>query len=145
MTKMKTKVRDSYVYPAVFQYDEEEKVYNVFFPDIKGANTFGYSIKEAMENAKECLELNIYVKEDRNLSLNSPSDRKDILLENDDFIQYIEADMYIIRSEIENKKIKKNLTMPKWLSDLAKEQNINLSSLLVKALKKELKITRHLD
>ena len=42
-------------YPALFEYDEEEKVYNVRFPDLPGCFTYGETIDEAKVMAKEAL------------------------------------------------------------------------------------------
>jgi predicted RNase H-like HicB family nuclease len=42
-------------YPALFEYDEEEKVYNVRFPDLPGCFTYGETIDEAKAMAKEAL------------------------------------------------------------------------------------------
>ena len=42
-------------YPALFEYDEEEKVYNVRFPDLPGCFTYGETIDEAKSMAKEAL------------------------------------------------------------------------------------------
>ena len=43
-----------------------------------------------------------------------------------------------MRDEYENKVERRNVTIPRWLNRLAKEKNINCSSLLVAALKKHL-------
>lgn len=42
-------------YPAKIAFDEEDKAYNVSFPDLSGCFTYGESVEEAKENAKEAL------------------------------------------------------------------------------------------
>jgi predicted RNase H-like HicB family nuclease len=42
-------------FPAVFEYDRSEKVYNIHFPDIEGCYTFGGSIEKAKRMAREAL------------------------------------------------------------------------------------------
>ena len=42
-------------YPAVIEYDREGDAYNVSFSDLPGCLTFGNTIDEAKENAKEAL------------------------------------------------------------------------------------------
>ena len=44
--------------------------------------------------------------------------------------------MPLVRDRIEEKSVKKTLTIPKWLNDLAEENNINFSQLLQVAIKK---------
>lgn len=42
-------------YPALFKYDNEEKVYNFRFPDLPGCFIYGETIDEARTMAKEAL------------------------------------------------------------------------------------------
>lgn len=42
-----------FVYPAIFHKEDES--YWVEFPDLKGCNTYGSTIPEAMEMAQEAL------------------------------------------------------------------------------------------
>ena len=59
-----------YAYPCIVARDDEEErasgreAYTVTFPDVYGANTGGWSWEEALEMAKDCLEvaLGMYVK-----------------------------------------------------------------------------------
>lgn len=46
--------------------------------------------------------------------------------------------MPLVRDEIENKSIKKTITIPKWLNDLAEDKGVNFSRLLQVSLKKYL-------
>ena len=54
----------------------------------------------------------------------------------------VEVWMPTIRKAINNKAVKKTLTIPQWLDQRAKEQDINFSYVLQEALKKELNISR---
>ena len=45
-----------------------------------------------------------------------------------------------IRKEIDNRAVKKTLSIPQWLNTMAEERNINFSQILQKALKAELNI-----
>lgn len=42
-------------YPAVIEYDRAEHAYNVSFPDLPGCLTFGDTLEEAKDNAREAL------------------------------------------------------------------------------------------
>ena len=50
--------------------------------------------------------------------------------------------MPLVRNEIEEKSIKKTLTIPQWLNKVAEENNVNFSQLLQSALKDYLRIKR---
>lgn len=58
-------------YPAILIYDKESEVYNVFFPDVYGAVSFGKSIEEAIVNAKDCLSLCLSGVDERDLPIAS--------------------------------------------------------------------------
>jgi len=48
--------------------------------------------------------------------------------------------MPLVRDAIESRAVKKTLTIPKWLDDMAIEQGINFSRTLQEALKHQLDI-----
>ena len=60
-------------YPALFVYDEEEKAYNVRFPDLPGCFTYGETIDEAKAMAKEALTGFLQSVDARKLRLPDPS------------------------------------------------------------------------
>ena len=60
-------------YPALFEYDKEEKVYNVRFPDLPGCFTYGESIDEAKSMAKEALTGFLQSVDARKMRLPDPS------------------------------------------------------------------------
>jgi len=60
-------------YPALFKYDEKEKVYNVRFLDLPGCLTYGETIGEAKVMAKEALTGFLQSVDARKLKLPNPS------------------------------------------------------------------------
>ena len=63
-------------YPALFEYDKEEKIYNVRFPDLPGCFTYGESIDEAKSMAKEALTGYLQSVDARKMKLPDPSETK---------------------------------------------------------------------
>ena len=63
-------------YPAIFEYDEEDGVYNVRFPDLPGCYTYGYTVDEAKENAQEALSAFLESIDSRRLKVPEPSKHK---------------------------------------------------------------------
>lgn len=55
--------------------------------------------------------------------------------EHNQVVGLIEVWMPAFRESIENKAVKKSLTIPRWLNDLAEKENINFSHLLQSAIK----------
>lgn len=90
--------------------------------------------------AKDALSLHLYGIEQDVDAVPSPSDRLGISLENNERIVMVELFMPPLRDELENRAIKKTLTVPNWLNDLAEERKINFSKVLQSALKTNLGI-----
>ena len=61
-------------YPAVIEYDREDDAYNVSFPDLPGCLTFGNTIDDAKENAKEALSAYLESIDSRKLKVPAASE-----------------------------------------------------------------------
>lgn len=130
--------KDLYVFPAIFDIDDDG--ISVEFPDLPGCFTCGDTIDEAYKNAKEALELHLYGMEKDNDPIPEPTPLDKIKIQKKQSIMLIEAWMPLVRSEMENRAIKKTLTIPKWLNDIAEQKKVNFSQVLQRALKEELGI-----
>lgn len=128
-------MKDTYTFPCIIKFDEEDKIYYVRFPDIEEAFTDGDSLKEAIYNAQEVLGLVIYEREKMGREIPKATESMIKTGENES-LSYIFVWMPLVRDRIEEKSVKKTLTIPKWLNDLAEENNINFSQLLQVAIKK---------
>mgnify|MGYP001759340807 FL=1 len=128
-------MKDTYTFPCIIKFDQEDKIYYVRFPDIEEAFTDGDSLKEAIYNAQEVLGLVIYEREKMGREIPKATESMIKTGENES-LSYISVWMPLVRDRIEEKSVKKTLTIPKWLNDLAEENNINFSQLLQVAIKK---------
>ncbi|MBC2856965.1 type II toxin-antitoxin system HicB family antitoxin [Cetobacterium sp. 2A] len=130
--------KDKYIYPAIFE--EEDGGFNISFPDLPGALTYGDTLEEALFMAKDCLGLYLYSLESRNIDIPNESKPQDIKVEPTSFVQLIEVFMAPIRDDENNKSVRRNVTLPKWLNELAKKNKINVSAILEASLKMKLGI-----
>ncbi|WP_438434168.1 type II toxin-antitoxin system HicB family antitoxin [Gorillibacterium sp. sgz500922] len=130
--------KDRYIYPAVFDYALEG--ISVSFPDLPGAQTCGDNDEEALQMAKECLALHLYGMEQDGEDIPDASRAVDIVNEMNQTIALIEVWMPPFRDEMAEKAVKKTLTIPKWLNDVAEENNVNFSRILQDALKSYLDV-----
>lgn len=114
-----------FIYPAVFH--QEDKAYWVEFPDLDGCNSFGDTLEETLNNAREALEgYSISLIENKE-KLPAPSDISS-LKASDGFISLVDIDL---SAYLNNKKaVKKTLTIPEWLNEAAIEKGINFSQAL---------------
>lgn len=133
-------LKDRYVYPAIFHFDIDG--ISIDFPDLPGCITFGDDEQEAIRNAKEALELHLFGLEEDLESIPNPSHIHDIPLEKNDSMILIDVWMIPVRDYMKNKAVKKTLTIPKWLNDVALKNNVNFSRLLQIAIKDYLGINK---
>ena len=131
-------MKDKYIYPAILTYADDG--ISIEFPDLPGCLPCANNTEEALKNAKEALELHLYGMEEDGDEIPKPTDIKEIKLEKNQVVILVEVWMGLVRDEIENKSINKNLTIPKWLNDLAEKNHVNFSQVLQVALKEYLGI-----
>jgi len=124
-------------YPAIFEKDDTG--YSIFFPNIPGCNSEGDTLEEAYMMATDALGL-MYTtyKEDLHKVFPLPCDPADIQLEANQAVVMIAFDSLEYRRKYESKAVKKTLTIPSWLNDMASSANMNFSQVLQDALKQRL-------
>lgn len=129
--------QDRYSYPCIITLDKEDGIYYVNFPDLEDCFTDGDTLEEALYNAQDVLGLVLYSKEENGIEINPPKNDFIATKENQ-ALSYVSVWMPLVRDEIENKSVKKTITIPKWLNDLAEDKGVNFSRLLQVSLKKYL-------
>lgn len=132
--------KERYIYPALFLYEPEG--ITVTFPDLPGCITCGNDAEEAFRMAREAMALHLYGMEQDGESIPEPSGPSVLKPEPGEVTTLIEVWMPPFRDEMENRAVKKTLTIPKWLDDLAQENKVNFSHVLQDALKKHLGISK---
>ncbi len=132
--------KDTYQFWAVFEYGEDGV--SVEFPDLPGCLTCGDDADEAYRMAQDALKLHLYEMENDNESVPEPTSLQQLLptVGKNQVLIDVRVIMPPFREAMNNKVIKKTLTLPKWLNDLAEERGINFSQLLQYALKQHLGI-----
>ena len=129
-----------YIYPAIFQ-EQSEGGYTVIFPDIPGCITQGETMNESIEMAEDALCLMLYDTEVSGEPIPKPSNPSDIKTDKNSFIAFVNCYTLKYRKLKSNKSVKKTLTVPQWLDELATLENINFSQVLQNALKEQLHIS----
>ncbi len=122
----------TYYYPAVF--GKEDVGYSVSFPDFPGCYTEGDSIEEAYKMSASAIGL--YAQnEEGDFIFPEPSAPNNITLEKDEFLVLVEFNLVEYLKNTSDKAVKKTLTIPSWLNNLAEQNNVNFSNILQNALK----------
>ena len=131
----------NYVYPAVFK-KEENGQYSISFPDIPGCFSMGEDMKNGLYMAKDALCLMLYDKEESGEAIPAVSDPASIKVNTDEFVTLVECDTLEYRKFFNNKAIKKTLTIPAWLNEMAEREAVNYSAILQQALKDHLHVEK---
>lgn len=121
------------LYPAIFTTDGDYIM--VTFPDVPEAITQGENLQEAYDMALEVLG---FALEDYDTYpvASQPADIK--LDDPQSSVVLIAIDMLAYKKKYHSNKVRKNVTIPEWLNDLAESQHLNFSQVLTEAL--ELKL-----
>ena len=134
-------MKTNFYYPAIFQ--KEKKGYSVTFADIPEIDTQGDSLEEAIEMAKDALGLYLTDLIEDNKEL--PQETKEIeniILKKNQILVLVEFDFVEYNKKVNNKCVKKTLSIPSWLNVLAENESINFSQVLQEALKIKLNILK---
>ena len=127
----------TYYYPAIFT--KEDVGFSVRFPDLPGCYTEGDTIEDAYKMSASAIGL--YAEnEDGEFVFPKASAPDDIKLEKDEFLVLVEFDLVEYMKNTSNKAVKKTLTIPSWLNNLAEQNNVNFSNVLQNALKEYLNV-----
>ena len=131
-------MKESYVYPAVVGRDGKDFI--ISFPDFPNQVTYADTYEEVINAAQEVLALCISDDESTGAECPTPSSPESITIKDGERLVYIHVWMPYFRNIGKVVYVKKTLTIPKWLDEMAKQQNINFSATLVKGLKNRLGI-----
>lgn len=122
----------TYTYAAVFT-TEADGGFSVRFPQLDGCFTQGNSFEEARREAIDAMSLHLYGMEQDGESI--PDTNLNVATEEGELIVPITAWMTPFRDQMENRAVKKTLTIPAWLNAIAERSNVNYSQILQSALK----------
>lgn len=122
------------MYPVIIsEYNDDGHYYVVTSPNIKGMVTQGDTLEDAVYWAEDAIGTML----DGEKSYPKVQDPSNWKLNKNDRLVYITVDMSKWLKK-NSKTVKKTITVPEYLNEMAKEQNINVSRVASEALKREL-------
>lgn len=121
-----------YTYTAVIS--ESDGTFYAKVPDIDGCITTASSLTEAIDLITDAMSLSLVVLEDEDIQPKHPTTQSDIPHSPDDILTIIQADTIKYRGQTDTKAVRKNVSLPAWMSNLADKRGINCSKVLQDAL-----------
>ena len=126
---------ETYCFPAVLE--KYGNAWSVFFPDLPGCVATGENPEEAMRNAREGAELHLWGMELDGESIPAPAAFDPATLTRSQALCYVDISMARVRAKMDNRSVKKTLTIPWYLNDLGEKNHVNFSHLLQTALREK--------
>lgn len=137
------------VYPVFFT--KTESVVLVEVPDFE-ILAQGKTMSDAIEMARDAIELKCVSLEDDGIILPEPSEFYNLDIANGAFyeegetvISYVDIDSTEYRRKTETKTVRRNVALPSWLNYAAEQAGINVSRVLQEALMKVLNIEQNFE
>lgn len=128
--------KDLAVYPAVFTYEDDG--ISITFPDLPGCISEADNQDKAVYMARDALGSWLSGNEELNNNIPVPSKTSDIKLESNQSVTLVDVWMPIYREKKVAGSVKKNVTIPIWLNNLAEAKKLNFSQVLQAGLKASL-------
>lgn len=129
-------MKDRYAYVALF--DIADDGISISFPDLPGCLPCADTLEEAIENAREALGLHIWGLEKDGEELPAPTPFDQVKCDRNQAVAVIDVFMPTFRDKLNNRFVKKTLSLPAWLADLADKDGVNCSKVFQTALMKYL-------
>lgn len=132
------------VYPTIFTKTEE--CYLVEVPDME-ILTEGKDLQDAIEMARDAIGIKGICMEDDKEDIPKPSRMETICVEEGTFaeegagfVSMVDIDFTAYRRKLDNKSVRRNVTLPNWLNKEAEDAGLNVSGVLREALIQKLGI-----
>lgn len=133
-------------YPVLIKQDGND--YLVYVPDLE-IYTEGESFENAIEMARDAISLTCVSMEDHGETLPERSnaeeaikrakeDADEIFDYSDGVLTFVDVELEGYRNRLNSRAVKKNCTIPFWLSEAAEKEDINFSKVLQEALMQKL-------
>jgi len=122
-------------YQGVFE-PTDGNGFSVYFPDLPGCTSYGETLSEAQRNAQDALGLHLYGMEQDGDPIPAPSVTPEVDPETAAGYLVCPVTVFpsLVRDELDNRRVKTNVTIPAWVRELAQERGLNCSKLLEEAI-----------
>jgi predicted RNase H-like HicB family nuclease len=122
-----------YVYPVVFSRLDDGG-YCVYAPDFNGCITEAESHAEGIVKIRDGLCGMLYILDRDKQPIPQPSDVFNVEHDEGDFVTLVDAPLDEYRRRVGSKAVRRTISIPEWLDELAIQSNVSLSQITQDAL-----------
>lgn len=127
-----------YIYTAVFSQDGADGKVYARVPDLPGCVTTGKDLEDAIRQITDAASVWLVVAEDEGLPIADPTPQSELALGTKDMMSLIQIDTIDYRARTDTRAVRKNVSLPAWMANLAERRGINCSQLLQESLRAKL-------
>jgi len=123
---------------------DDDDTYLVEVPDLE-ILTEGHGLEEAIYMARDAIGIKGIYMEDEGQNIPEPTSINEVDESKATYkdvgkciVTLVDIDFYEYRKKVDNKSVRRNVTIPNWLNKKAEEENLNVSRVLQEALMEKL-------
>lgn len=128
----------TYLYTAILTPSEDGNKVYARVPDVPGCATTGHSVTDAIDQITDALSGCLVVAEDEGLPLAAPTPQAELAHDAGDICTLIRVDTIAYRAATDDRAVRKNVSIPAWMANMADKRGINCSKVLQDALRQQL-------
>lgn len=125
-----------YFYTATFIPNEDGTKYFCRVPDLPGCITTGNSLDDAIEMITDAANGWLVVAEDEGNEIPEPTPQGDLEIPDNTICSIIRIDTLSYRAKTDTRAVRKNVSLPAWMANLAEKRGVNCSQVLQDGLMK---------
>ena len=125
---------NTFVYPALFHFNENDRSFTITYPDLPGCVSEGKSLENALYMAQDALRQWLECTLEVGQEIPAASRVADVAHEQGEFVNLVRAELK------DNRAVRRTVSIPKWMYDAATGANLSLSRVLQDALKERLNV-----
>lgn len=132
-----------YIYTAVFTPIEGESGYYASVPDLPGCITTGKDLLDAIKQITDAAAGWLVLSEDEGLPIATPTAQENLEHPNGSLYSLIQIDSIAYRAQTDTHAVRKNVSLPAWMANMADKRGINCSQILQEGLMQRLSLQEH--
>lgn len=126
-----------YIYTAIFTPNEDGSKIHARIPDLPGCITTGHDLQDAIDQITDAASGWLVVAEDEGLPIPTATAQAAIARDEQDEVSMIRVDTIAYRAMTDTRSVRKNVSLPAWMANLAEKHGINCSQVLQDGLRKQ--------
>jgi len=123
-----------YIYTAIFTPIEDGSGFYARVPDLPSCITTGKDLPDAIAQITDAASGWLVVAEDEGLPIHPATPQAELSAEGG-ILSLINVDTLAYRSATDTRSVRKNVSLPAWMADLADRRGINCSQVLQEGLR----------